>query len=100
MTIRIGLIGCGEHSEIGHAVSLARYASTHPGAVALAAACDLRPERAELFCQKYGFGKAYLEMNEMLAKEKLDACISVAPVDLISKIGVALLDAKIPCVVE
>src|SRR5215470_6790583 len=100
MTIRIGLLGCGEHSEIGHAVPLARYASTHSGAITLAAACDLRRERAELFHQKYGFGKAYLEMNEMLANEKLDVCISVVPVDLISNIGAALLEAKILCVVE
>jgi predicted dehydrogenase len=100
MTVRIGIIGCGEHSEIGHAVPLARYASTYPGAITLVAACDLRRERAELFCQKYGFGRTYLDMNEMLAEEKLDVCISVAPVELISRIGITLLQAKIPCVVE
>jgi predicted dehydrogenase len=49
MNIRLGLIGCGEHSEMGHAIPLARYVATHPGAITLAAACDLRQERAELF---------------------------------------------------
>jgi len=29
MNIRLGLIGCGEHSEIGHAIPLAPYAATH-----------------------------------------------------------------------
>ena len=42
MSIRLGLIGCGDHSEIGHAVPLARYAATHPETIVLAAACDLR----------------------------------------------------------
>jgi predicted dehydrogenase len=48
MNIRLGLIGCGEHSEIGHAIPLARYAATHAEAITLTAACDLRQERAEL----------------------------------------------------
>jgi predicted dehydrogenase len=100
MIVRIGIVGCGEHSEIGHAVPLARYASTHPGAITLVAACDLRRERAEMFSEKYGFGKAYLDINEMLAKEQLDVCIAVAPVEHIAEIGTKLLQAKMPCVVE
>jgi predicted dehydrogenase len=100
MSIRLGLIGCGEHSEIGHAIPLARYASTHPETVALAAACDLRTERAELFCQKYGFAKPYQQAEDMLAKEQLDVCIAVMPVERISEIGIKLLQANTPCVVE
>jgi predicted dehydrogenase len=100
MSVRVGLVGCGEHSEIGHAVPLARYAAEHPAAVELVAACDLRLERAELFRKKYGFTMAYTEMSEMLKKEKLDVCISVAPVELIPEIGVKLLQSKIACVVE
>jgi predicted dehydrogenase len=100
MSIRLGLIGCGEHSEIGHASPLARYAATHPGAVVLAAACDLRAERAEMFCQKYGFARAYQNVAEMLEREKLDVCIAVVPVERISEIGIKLLQANMPCVVE
>lgn len=100
MSIRIGLIGCGEHSEIGHAVPLDRYSAAHPGALTLAAACDLRRERAQMFCQKYGFGRDYVDIGDMLAKEKLDVCIAVAPVDLIPEIGIRLLHANIACVVE
>ena len=100
MSIRVGLIGCGEHAEIGHAIPLARYRAAHPGAVALAAACDLRRERAELFCQKYGFARAYQSADEMLVKEQLDVCVAVAPVELIPEIGIKLLQAKMPCVVE
>jgi predicted dehydrogenase len=100
MSIRVGLIGCGEHSETGHAVPLARYSQTHPGALILAAACDLRRERAQMFCQKYGFLRDYGDLGDMLAKEELDVCIAVAPVELIPEVGIRLLHASVPCVVE
>jgi virulence factor len=100
MTIRIGLIGCGEHAELGHAIPLARYAAAHSDSVALTAACDLRRERAEMFCQKYGFVRAYQNADEMLAKEPFDVCIAVTPVEGIAEIGIKLLQAKMPCVVE
>ncbi|HEY7352637.1 MAG TPA: Gfo/Idh/MocA family oxidoreductase [Terriglobales bacterium] len=100
MDLRIGLIGCGEHSEIGHAVPLAHYAAANPGKISLAAACDLRPERAELFRSKYGFSRAYVDMREMIENERLDLCIAVTPVEKISEVGVMLLNRKLPCVVE
>lgn len=100
MGIRLGLIGCGEHSEIGHATPLARYAATHPDAIALAAACDLRPERAEMFCDKYAFATPYQQADDMLANEHLNVCIAVVPVERISEIGIKLLQANMPCVVE
>jgi len=100
MNIRLGLIGCGEHSEIGHATPLARYAAAHAGAITLAAACDLRQERAELFRRKYGFTRSYQQADEMLAREDLDVCIAVTPVERITETGIKLLEAHIPCVVE
>ena len=100
MSIRLGLIGCGEHAELGHAIPLARYAAAHPGAIALAAACDLRRERAEMFCQKYGFARAYKNADEMLASEQFDVCVAVTPVERIAEIGIKLLQANMPCVVE
>ena len=98
--VRIGLIGCGEHSEIGHAVPLSRYRATHPGELELTAVCDVRPERAELFQRKYGFLKTYSNLDEMLSRENLDACIAVVPVERISQLGLVLLESGIPCVVE
>ncbi len=100
MSIRLGLIGCGEHSELGHAAPLAHYAATHPDAIVLAAASDLRVERAEMFCQKYRFARAYQHADEMLAREQLDACIAVVPVESIPEIGINLLQARIRCVIE
>jgi predicted dehydrogenase len=98
--IRLGLIGCGEHAEAGHAIPLARYKKEHPGDIGLTAVCDLKIERAQLFCQKYGFANAFGDVDEMLIKAKLDGCIAVVPVDKISQVGIKLLKRSIPCVVE
>ena len=98
--IRLGLIGCGEHSEGGHAVPLARYQAAHPGEIELTAACDLNLERAQRFCRRHGFLNPYRDVNEMLARHKLDGCIAVVPVERISELGIQLLTQAIPCVVE
>ena len=98
--IRLGLIGCGEHAEGSHAVPLARYASENPGEILLAAACDLRLERAREFCRRYGFARPYTDFEEMLSKEDLDGCISVMPTERIAAVGIRLLQTRIPCVIE
>src|SRR6266403_1287552 len=98
--IRLGLVGCGEHSETGHAIPLARYKSAYPSDIELTAACDLKLERAQAFCRQYGFVAAYRDVDEMLARQKLDACIAVVPVGNISQQGIKLLKLGIPCVVE
>jgi predicted dehydrogenase len=99
-TIRLALIGCGEHAETGHAIPLARYQSEHPSAIALVAACDIRVERAQRFCQQYGFKASYGNIDEMLSLEELDACVAVVPPERISETGILLLDPHMPCVVE
>jgi myo-inositol 2-dehydrogenase / D-chiro-inositol 1-dehydrogenase len=98
--IRLGLIGCGEHSESGHAIPLARYKAAHPDEINLAAVCDLQVERALAFCGKYGFFAAYRDVDEMLGQEHLDGCIAVVPPKGISDLGIKLLNLGIPCVVE
>jgi myo-inositol 2-dehydrogenase / D-chiro-inositol 1-dehydrogenase len=98
--IRLGLIGCGEHAETGHAIPLARYRAAHPGEIELAAACDVQKERAQNFCQKYGFATAYGNVDDMLRQSKLDGCIAVVPPEIILEVGTLLLRRGIPCVVE
>ena len=100
MTIRLGLIGCGEHSESGHAVPLARYRAAHPDQIELSAACDIQPGRAQRFCHKYGFSRSYADVDEMLAREKFDGCIAVVPTESIAELGIKLLRLRMPCVVE
>jgi myo-inositol 2-dehydrogenase / D-chiro-inositol 1-dehydrogenase len=98
--LRLGLLGCGEHAAGGHAVPLARYAAGHPAEIKLTAACDIVPARAIEFCRKYGFARAYTRLEEMLAAERLDACISVMPMEQIASVGIELLRAALPCVIE
>jgi myo-inositol 2-dehydrogenase/D-chiro-inositol 1-dehydrogenase len=98
--IRLGLIGCGGHSESGHAIPLARYKAAHPDQVLLAAVCDLQVERALDFGRKYGFLAAYGKVDDMLTQENLDGCIAVVPAENISELGIKLLTRGIACVVE
>jgi predicted dehydrogenase len=98
--IRLALIGCGEHAETGHAIPLARYQSEHPDAIALVAACDIRVERAQRFCERYGFTASYSNIDELLSREQIHACIAVVPPERISETGILLLNRHIPCVVE
>ena len=98
--IRLGLIGCGAHSESGHAIPLARYKAAHPDKIVLAAVCDLQIERALDFSQKYGFQAAYRDVDEMLRQEKLDGCIAVVPPENISELGIKLLTLGVPTVLE
>ena len=98
--IRIALAGCGEHSRASHAAPLARFAATHPNEITLVAACDLNRERAVEFCRSFGFAQAYEDLDQMLAVEKPDACVSVMPMDKIGDVGIKLLEQRIPCVIE
>ena len=93
--IRLGLIGCGAHSESGHAIPLARYKAAHPDEILLAAVCDVRIERALDFGRKYGFLAAYQNVDEMLRQENLDGCIAVVPPENISELGIKLLTSGV-----
>ena len=98
--MQLALLGCGEHSRSSHAAPLARYAAQNPGDIELVAACDLKLDRAAEFCKDFGFARAYTDVETMLAKERVDACVSVMPMEHIVESGIMLLERKIPCVIE
>jgi predicted dehydrogenase len=98
--IRVGLIGCGEHAEAGHAVPLARYKADRPDDLELTAVCDFRRERAEDFCKRFGFLKPFTELDEFLNTQQLDLCIAVVPVEAIASVGIRLAKHGAPCVIE
>ena len=98
--IRLALVGCGEHAETGHAIPLARYKAEYPDEIALVAACDIRIERAQRFCERYGFKAAYGNIDDLLSREEMDGCIAVVPPERISETGILLLSRHVPCVVE
>lgn len=98
--IRLGIVGCGEHAEVGHAISLARYLAAHPGEIELTTACDVQLGRAQRFCQRYGFKNAFVSIEDMVGSVKLDGCVMVVPPGQISAVGVRVLQMGIPCVLE
>lgn len=98
--LQLAIIGCGGHSESAHARSLAHYVSQNPDEVTLVAACDRDKGRANLFCERYGFARAYTDIEEMFRSESLDGVISVLPVDKIAEVGSLLLRKGIPCLLE
>jgi predicted dehydrogenase len=100
LTLRLALVGCGEHSRLSHAAPLARYSARHPGVIELAAACDLDLARAEEFCREFGFARAYASLEELLGRERLDGCVTVMPVGSIGEVAGELLARRIPCVIE
>jgi myo-inositol 2-dehydrogenase / D-chiro-inositol 1-dehydrogenase len=98
--IRIAIVGCGEHSRASHAAPLARYAAAHPNEIELVASCDPNLERASEFSRTFGFARPYEDLDRMLSVEKLDACVSVMPMEKIVEIGIKLLELRMPCVIE
>lgn len=72
---RTAILGCG-----GIANSHARALVSVPG-VELAAFCDIIPQRAQDFSERYtgGKGKVYTDFHEMFKKERLDAVYICLP---------------------
>jgi predicted dehydrogenase len=68
--------------------------------VELAAVCDLDAERARVYREKFGFGRAYVDMAEMLQRESLDGLLVISPVALTEPLVSALLPRRIPLLIE
>ena len=98
--LKVTLLGAGGHSQHVHGPSLARYVEEHPGEVELAAVCDLREERAQLFREKFGFARDYRDLDEMLDTEKPDACWVVTPIDLTRPLAGRVMERGLPTFFE
>jgi predicted dehydrogenase len=72
--ISIGLIGCGDVAEYGHAPTIQRHDRFR-----LAAVCDLNRERAELLAARAGGVPIYTDWRELVAREQLDAAVLALP---------------------
>jgi myo-inositol 2-dehydrogenase / D-chiro-inositol 1-dehydrogenase len=98
--LKVVLLGAGNHSEHVHGPSLAHYAKEHPGEIALAAVCDLSEERGQLFREKFGFARAYVDLEEMFDREKPDACWVVAPLPKTRELAGRVMERGIPVLFE
>jgi predicted dehydrogenase len=98
--LKIVLLGAGSQSEHVHGPSLALYAREHPGEIELAAVCDLREERARLFCEKFGFAHAYTDLDRMLDSQRPDACSVISPIALTRELAGRVMERGIPTFFE
>lgn len=96
---RICLIGCGNMIHGGHGTSCKQYAEEHEGVV-LAACCDIDIEKAKKTSVDFGFQNTYTDYIEMVEKEHPDVVLVITPVILTEQISVALLERKIPVILE
>lgn len=98
--LRLVVIGAGAHSAGNHLPALAQYAAEHPGAVQLAALCDLQRERAAEMAARFGFARVYTDLDEMLAREEPDGCIAVTPIPVTAEIAARVIGAGVPLCME
>ncbi|NLG49979.1 MAG: Gfo/Idh/MocA family oxidoreductase [Chloroflexi bacterium] len=98
--LKIVVLGAGSHSQANHLPALARYHSLHPDQVELAALCDLRGDLAVAMAGKYGFARAYTDLDEMLRQEQPDGCIAVTPVSATLDLASRIIGAGVPLLME
>lgn len=91
--MRFGIIGCGRIAP-KHAESIVAMPEAE-----LVAVCDILPEKAQAFADKYG-AKPYTDYQEMLKRDDLDIVTVATPSNLHSPIGIAVAQAGKHVIVE
>ena len=99
MAFKICSIGCGGMSTGGHGPSFRKYAAEREDTV-LAACCDLDAGKAEIYREKFGFQKAYTDIDTMLKAEKPDAVSLVVPVSLTAQLSIKVMEMGFPVILE
>ena len=72
---KIGLVGCGEIAEFTYLPHMHRNKRAK-----LTACCDIRPERAKLFREKFGIEKTFDCMEDMLSYGDFDIVMDTASI--------------------
>lgn len=91
--MRFAIIGCGRIAP-KHAESIVALPEAE-----LVAVCDIVPEKAQAFADKYG-AKPYTSYEEMLAAEDIEVITIATPSDLHAPIGIAVAKAGKHVMVE
>jgi predicted dehydrogenase len=98
--IKIVVTGAGSHSQGNHLPALARYVAEHPGQIELAGLCDLRREHASEMAARYGFARAYRDLDEMLREVQPGGCVAVTPIPVTREIAMRVIQAGVPLLME
>jgi len=96
---KICMIGCGDMATRGHGPAYIKYCGTHPDTL-LAGCCDVVPEKAEVFREKFGFQKAYTDFHVMLDEIHPDVVCLISPEHLTSKLAVEVLKKGYALILE
>ena len=99
MAFKICTVGCGGMANSGHGPSFQKYAREHKDVV-LAGCCDVDLQKAEAYRGKFGFQKAYTDMEEMLREERPDAVSLVVPVALTERLSIQVMEMGYPVILE
>ena len=99
MAFKICTVGCGGMANGGHGPSFRKYAAERADTV-LAGCCDVDPGRAEAYREKFGFRRAYTDMETMLKAERPDAVSLVVPVSLTERLSIQVMEMGFPVILE
>lgn len=99
MTLRVGVVGAGAHSNRQHGPALKRCATDDPS-IRLAAVCDVNAERARRYAERFGFQGSYTDVDRMCDSEDLDAIIAVSPTEKTHSLVGDLLRRGLPTLIE
>jgi predicted dehydrogenase len=97
--LKIVMIGCGEHGAGSHGPAQARYAARHRE-TELAACCDVDQGRAERYRARFGFARAYTDLDRMLEEERPDAAVMAVPLEITARLAPRVFAAGVPLLVE
>lgn len=99
MSLKICIIGCGNHAFTVHGPSYKMYKDAYPD-TEFVACCDFNLEKAEEFQKNFGFKRYYLDMNTMLDTEKPDAVCIIVPERFICDTAIAVMEKGYPVLLE
>lgn len=80
--VRLGWIGCGQHSKRDLLIEVVNLKSIHKIAI-----CDLNNDLVQACAFQFGFNQFYTDYFEMFEKEGLDAVVVVGPPQLHEKVA-------------
>ena len=93
--VRLGFIGCGEHSTRDLFPIIPKISNLE-----LVAVCDRNKEKAMRNAKLFGASKYYTNYEELLEKEDVEATMIVGPPKMHTEIGMACLDHGLHIFVE
>ena len=95
-TIRLGMVGLGGAAIAGHLPLLLKMKDQ----VQIVALCDKDQETLQTMSRRFGVGKTYRDINEMLRQGKLDAVDICTPPLTHKELCLSALKANVNCIVE